>query len=166
MSRRTSVAAPADARPVGHSRRSVIAGAASSPLLATSVSARLDQCVEACENWLSLNAEHDRLARRWAKLEAKLAREHNFLKLTDEQRRELPQARELFVIDERIEEVYPEREALLTILPALKATSAFGLAGKLAVATLEVRREDNEEAHWLIASILRDLKAMCPELMR
>ena len=162
MSRRPPVAARADARPEGPSRRTLIGGATAAPLFAGAASAPTDQAVTACENWLALDAECNRLSRRWQKLETQLAREHDFLKLSRRQQRKLPQAQELYAIDDRLEELWEEKDALLKILPAVAATSAFGLAGKLAVAAIEVCPEENEEAHHLIASILRDLKAMAP----
>ena len=121
-----------------------------------------DQAVIACENWLALRAAHERLARRWSRLEAKLEREHNYLSLSRRQQRALPQARELDDIDDQLEELHEQQQTLLAILPTLAANSALGLAAKLAVAAVEVCPEENEEVHHLIASILRDLKAMTP----
>jgi len=95
-------------------------------------------------------------------LEAKLAREHNYLSLSRRQQRALPEARELDDIDDQLEELHEQQQTLLAVLPTLAATSALGLAGKLAVAAIEVCPEENEEVHHLIASILRDLKAMTP----
>lgn len=162
MSRRPPGAAPADARPDGPSRRTLITGATAAPLFAGAASAQTDQAVTACENWLALDAARNRLSRRWQKLETQLAREHNFLKLSRRQQKKLPQAQELYEIDDRLEELWEEQDALLKILPTLAATSAFGLAGKLAVAATHVCKDENEEGHHLIASILRDLKAMKP----
>lgn len=162
MSRRPLVAAPADARPDGPSRRALIGGAAAAPLFVGAAAPQTDHAVVACENWLALHAEHERLAHRWQKLEARLAREHNFLKLSRRQQRKLPEAQELHEIDDRLEEVHEEQAALLKLLPTFVATSAFGLAGKLAVAATEVCKDENEEAHHLIASILRDLNALMP----
>ncbi|HEX8900249.1 hypothetical protein [Vitreimonas sp.] len=95
-------------------------------------------------------------------MEAKLAREHNYLSLSRRQQRALPEARELDDIDDQLEELHEQQQTLLAVLPTLAATSALGLAGKLAVAAIEVCPEENEEVHHLIASILRDLKAMTP----
>jgi hypothetical protein len=72
------------------------------------------------------------------------------------------EARELDEIDDQLEELHEQQQTLLAVLPTLAATSALGLAGKLAVAAVEVCPEENEEAHHLIASILRDLKAIAP----
>jgi len=162
MSRRPPVAANAGPRPDGPSRRALLGGATAAPLLLESSSADADQSVVACENWLALRAEHERLARRWSRLEAKLAREHNYLSLSRRQQRALPEARELDDIDDQLEELHEQQQTLLAVLPTLAATSALGLAGKLAVAAIEVCPEENEEVHHLIASILRDLKAMTP----
>ncbi len=154
--------ARASVRPEGPSRRTLIAGATAAALLAGAATAQTDQAVTACENWLALDAERNRLSRRWQKLETQLAREHNFLKLSRRQQKKLPQAQELYEIDDRLEELWEEQEALLKLLPTFVATSAFGLAGKLAVAATHVCKDENEEGHHLIASILRDLKAMMP----
>jgi len=132
------------------------------PVLLTNAAAATDSSITACENWLALRAEHERLARRWSRLEAKLAREHNYLNLCRRQQRALPEARELDDIDDRLEELHDQQQTLLALLPTLVATSALGLAGKLAVAAIEVCPEENEETHHLIASILRDLRAMAP----
>jgi hypothetical protein len=154
--------ARASARPDGPSRRTLIAGATVAPLLLEGSAAVADQAVIACEKWLALRAEHERLARRWSRLEAKLAREHNYLRLSRRQQRALPEARELDDIDDHLEELHERQQTLLAVLPKLAATSTLGLAGKLAVAAVEVCPEENEEAHHLIASILRDLRAMTP----
>lgn len=154
--------ARASARPDGPSRRALIGGATVAPLLLEGSIVIADPAVIACENWLALRAEHERLARRWSRLEAKLAREHNYLGLSRRKQRALPEARELDDIDDQLEELHEQQRTLLAVLPTLAATSALGLAGKLAVAAVEVCPEENEEAHHLIASILRDLKAMTP----
>lgn len=154
--------ARASARPDGPSRRALIGAATVVPFLLERSSAASDQSITACENWLALRAEHERLARRWSRLEAKLAREHNYLKLSRRQQRALPEAQELSDIDDQLEELHEQQRTLLALLPTLVATSTLGLAGKLAVAAIEVCPEENEEAHHLIASILRDLKTMTP----
>lgn len=162
MSRRPPVAAPATARPDGPSRRSVIGGATVAPLItAVPASANdIDPCINACENWLALHAEHQRLANRWCELEAELARSHNYLSLSRRKQRILPQAHELEDIDDRLEELHEGMQTLLALLPTMVATSDLGLAGKLAVAAIEVCPEENPEAHHLIASILRDFRSM------
>lgn len=146
----------------GVSRRATIATLSAAPFLGPSVAVALepDQCVAVCEHWLTLHAEHKRLANRWCDLEAELERTHNYLSLSRRKQRLLPQARELEDIDDRLEELHEEMQTLLALLPTMIATSNLGLAGKLAVAAIEVCPEENPEAHHLIASILRDFKSM------
>jgi hypothetical protein len=148
----------------GISRRATIASLTTGPLLVvgTEDARHPDPSIAACENWLALRAEHERLARRWSRLESKLARDHNYLRLSRRQRRTLPEAQELSDIDDQLEELHEQQQALLALLPTLASTSTLGLAGKLAVAAIEVCPDENAEAHHLIASILRDLKAMTP----
>lgn len=146
----------------GVSRRATIASFSAAPFLGPSVAVapEPDQCIAACEHWLTLHAEHKRLANRWCDLEAELERTHNYLSLSRRKQRLLPRARELEDIDDRLEELHEEMQTLLALLPTMVATSDLGLAGKLAVAAIEVCPEENPEAHHLIASILRDFKSM------
>jgi predicted nuclease with TOPRIM domain len=145
----------------GVSRRAAIAALSTTPILSVSVAdaAELDQCVAACEHWLTLHAEHKRLASRWCDLEAELERTHNYLSLSRRKQRRLPQAHELEDIDDRLDELHEEMQTLLALLPTMVATSDLALAGKLAVAAIEVCPEENAEAHHLIASILRDFRS-------
>ncbi|MBN8607000.1 MAG: hypothetical protein J0L81_08800 [Caulobacterales bacterium] len=146
----------------GVSRRGTIATLSVAPFLGPSVANALepDRCVAACEHWLALNAEHKRLANRWCDLEVELERTHKFLSLSRRKQRLIPEARELEEIDDRLEELHDEMRTILALLPTMVATSDLGLAGKLAVAAIEVCPEENAEAHHLIASILRDFKSM------
>ncbi|WP_135212735.1 hypothetical protein [Vitreimonas flagellata] len=161
MSRRPQGAAPAGGCLNDLSRRSVIGGATVAPwIAAVPASANdIDPCINACEHWLALHAEHKRLAHRWCDLEAELERTHNYLSLPRRKQRRLPQAHELEDIDDRLDELHEEMQTLLALLPTMVATSDLGLAGKLAVAAIEVCPEENAEAHHLIASILRDFKS-------
>jgi hypothetical protein len=61
---------------------------------------------------------------------------------------------------DRMDALHEENRVLLASLPALVATSPLGISGKLAIAAIEVCPEENEEAHRLIASILRDFRAL------
>ncbi|MBL8559183.1 MAG: hypothetical protein JNM47_10720 [Hyphomonadaceae bacterium] len=140
------------------SRRSILTASTTSLLTIGSGLWYRDTCVVACEGWLATNAEAERLQGRWAKIEDHLVSQHRWYRLTERQRCALPAAQELFDIDERLEILHEERDALLHRLPSLQATSRSGLAAKLAVAAVALSPEDHEDAHNLIASILRDLK--------
>lgn len=141
-------------------RREVIGSLSVTPLTGGENIRVCDQSVNECERWLATNTEAERLQGRWAKLEHHLVSQHRWYKLTERQRCALPAAQELFDIDERLEVLHAERDALLHRLPTLRATTRSGIAAKLAVAAVILPPEDHEDAHYLIASILRDLKMM------
>ena len=156
MSRRPPPAANESARP-DPSRR-LILSAAASPLLPGAALAA-DPAAEACQAWLARNAEHERLAVQWSRLEARLHREHNWMRLTRAQRRRFPESRELDDLDDRIEVLSDENGAVLKALPAIVAASPIGICGKLTIAVLETKN-NCEDVHGLIVSILRDYRAL------
>jgi hypothetical protein len=67
---------------------------------------------------------------------------------------------EMDSLDERIDMLGDRNRAVLSSLPTMFATSSRSICGKLAVALIEVCPHENEEAHLLIASILRDYRAL------
>ncbi len=156
MSRRPPGTANESARAKSPTRRLVLSGAAA-PLLSGSAP---DHAAPVCEAWLSLHAEHERLGRRWQQIETRLFRDHNWSRLTRAQRKRFPEKHEMDDLYDRMDALHEKNRVLLESLPALVATSPLGICGKLAIAAIEVCPEENEEAHRLIASILRDYRAL------
>ena len=155
MTRRPPPAANASACRNEPTRRLII-GAAATPLIPAAFAA--DPAAEACQAWLARNAEHERLAVQWSRLEARLHREHNWMKLTRAQRRRFPESHELDDLDDRIEVLSDENSDLFRALPAIVCASPIGICGKLTIAVLETKN-NCEDVHRLIASILRDYRA-------
>jgi hypothetical protein len=156
MSRRPSGTANESARGPLSTRR-LILGGATAPLLSGSGG---DAAAQACDIWLARSAEHERLGKRWQQIETKLFQEHNWPKLTRAQRKRFPEKHEMDDLYDRMDTLHEENRVLLASLPALVATSPLGICGKLAIAVSEVCPEENEDAHRLIASILRDYRAL------
>lgn len=156
MSRRPPLAANAVACPTSTTRR-VVLGGASAPFFSECLP---DGAAQPCETWLSRHAEHERLGQRWQQIETRLFRDHNWSRLTRAQRKRFPEKHEMDDLYDRMDALHEENRALLVSLPALVATSPVGICGKLAIAAIEVCPEENEEAHRLIASILRDCRAL------
>jgi len=119
-----------------------------------------DPTAPVCENWLSRHAEHERLGKRWQQIETRLFRDHNWPRLTRTQRKSFPEKHEMDDLYDRMDALHEENRVLLASLPSLVSTSPLGICGKLAIAAIEVCPEENEEAHRLIASILRDYRAL------
>ena len=160
MSRRPVVAANADSRPISElSRRQLIAGSAAVAIL-SDIPMQSDPAVNACKSWLVLEAEHEALTRRWQKLDTYLIQERYWCGLSRQQCAAIPEATELDAIDQRLDALYETRQELLAALPALDATTAQGVALKLAVAAIVVPPDENENAHNLITSALHDLRTL------
>ncbi|MEJ0022780.1 MAG: hypothetical protein WDN76_04640 [Alphaproteobacteria bacterium] len=119
-----------------------------------------DAAAELAKTWLARNAEHERLSLRWQQIESRLFKEHNWPKLTRTQRKRFPEKHEMDDLYDRMDALCDQNDILLAQLPTIVATTNLGIAGKLAVAALEVNADDNEEAHLLIVSILRDFRAL------
>jgi hypothetical protein len=100
------------------------------------------------------------MIRRWQKLETQLFKVHNWTKLSDDQRNQFAEKHEMDNLDGLIDALGDRSRGLLASLPTMFAASPRGICGKLAVAMIEVCPDENEEAHLLIASILRDYRAL------
>lgn len=120
--------------------------------------ANTDNATAACAEWLARYDEHENLTKRWQKLESHLISEKDWFQLSDHERRALPEATQLQTMSDRLDELYALNQRLLVTLPTTAATTTYGLAHKLSVALALVHPEENEEAHVLIQSVLRDVE--------
>ena len=115
-----------------------------------------------CAEWLAIDFESDRLSRRWAALEAWLAEERRWFRLSEAERRRLPEAAEMFEIEERLDRLSEELEQRLESLTRLKATDLHGAASKLVVAA-RVLLHDAGPTHGLVADAVQVLTTQrCP----
>lgn len=145
----------APACPITPSRRCVLGGAAV-PFIASGA----DPAVAASETWLARRAERERLCLRWQQIEKAAFALHDWPKLNRTQRARHREQLEMDALDDEMDSLDRQNEALLASLPSIAATTYHGLCGKLAVAALEACPEDHPELHHLIASILRDYRAL------
>lgn len=156
MSRRSEGTANEGARKQGPTRRLVL-GTVAAPLFVTPGA---DQVAQATEAWLADHSERERLIRRWQKLETRLFKVHSWSEHSCEQVNQFAEKHEMDKLDERIDVLGDRNREVLAFLPAMSATSSRGICGKLSVALIAVCPDENEEAHLLIASILRDYRAL------
>lgn len=161
MSRRPAKEANEPVRPEGPTRRLVL-GAGTVPLL-TGLhrgAASDDEAAAACEKWLANEAEQEQLIRRWQEIETRVYRTLDWAKLSPEDREQHPESQVMDCLNERIIELSDANAVLFSSLSTLAATSSRGVGRKLAVAMICVCPDENEEAHLLIGSILRDYLAL------
>jgi hypothetical protein len=142
------------------SRRHLINSASAALFLSDAAAMSADRAALASQTWLTRHAEHERLGKRWQQIETRLFRDHNWSRLTRAQRKRFAEKHEMDDLYDRMDALHEDNRVLLASLPALVATSPFGICGKLAIAAIEVCPEENAEAHRLIVSILRDYRAL------
>lgn len=156
MSRRTPPAAHKSACPNGPSRRGVLGAASAIPL----ASFNGDTAVAACETFLARHCEQQRLGRRWQEIETRAFAQLNWPKLNRTQRARHREQLEMDALYDEMDALHEQNQTLLISLPGIIASTHLGLCGKLAVAAIEACPEDHPELHHLIASILRDYRAL------
>lgn len=141
------------------SRRTVLAGSCALPL-EIDAAALADPSVAACDAWLARHAEQQRLGRRWQAIETRAFAELSWPKLNRTQRARHREQLEMDAIYDEMDALHEQNQTLLASLPGMVATTHLGICGKLAVAAIEACPEDHPELHHLIASILRDYRAL------
>ncbi len=140
----------------GPTRRLVLAAGALPLLIDQKESGQGDRAAAACETWLAQEAEQEQLIRRWQKIESHLFSAPNWTKLSFAERELFPESEEMDRLNTRITTLSEQNKILFSALPTIAATSARGICRKLAVAMIRVCPDENEEAHLLLGSILRD----------
>jgi hypothetical protein len=148
------------------SRRAVIGGGATATALCGTVlpvfHEMTNDTVAQCATWIALDQEIDRLSLRWSQIETALVAEFPWFQLSQAQRRALPQAAELFQIDERLEVLFHQRRRDLKALAKLKAQTPHAVASMLAVAA-RVLLYDESPAQPFITTAVRELAGMACE---
>ncbi|MGA0602784.1 hypothetical protein ACO2Q3_18900 [Caulobacter sp. KR2-114] len=143
----------------GIARRTLFASLA---IAATTAPAAQGAVLAECAAWLALELEIDRLAVRWAALEAFAARNSQWFSLTPEQRLALPGAAEMAAIDTTLERLSSERERQLEALHRLRSRTLHDVASRLAVAARLMQHEEHP-AQPLVDKSLRELARLkCP----
>ncbi len=115
-----------------------------------------DHLLGLCDEWLSLDGEIGRLSCHWAKLEARLVREHGWVALSTAERSQVSDAREMLEVELQMKELVGRRDRGLEHLAQLEATSIAGVAGKLTVAE-RLLQDEAGAAYRLIADCVREI---------
>lgn len=150
------------ANPTAVSRRMLLCAATAAPALGRLPGAQPDPLVARCADWLAADVESDRLSHRWAALEARLAEECRWFSLSEAERRRLPEAAEMFEIQERLDRLAEELDQRLEALARSKAKDLHGAASKLVVAA-RVLLHEGGPTHGLVADAVQVLTTQrCP----
>jgi hypothetical protein len=155
------------------SRRGLITAAAAAPLLAGAGALPMraakaaaptpcadDSVVELARKCLALHRENERLIRRWGRVEAWLADNHDWFKLTEARRRALPAGRQLYDIEDRVAVLAKERPRSIRRLRRMPATSVDGVIGKLQVVAAAMEPDEFPSAYRLLQATISDLRQL------
>ncbi len=97
------------------SRRTILGAASVSPLACTiqaAVPERPETLIGSCAQWLTLDFESDRLARRWAALETEAAAAFDYFRMTERERLSLPMGPEMGAIEKALDGLLVRRKDL------------------------------------------------------
>lgn len=163
--------------PSSLSRRRLIAGATAAPLLAAAVTSpekrnapshdgsasapsSADPAVELAHHCLALHRANERLHRRYGTVEAWLADNHDWFRLTEAQQRALPAGRKLHNLEERFVILAKERPRAMRKLRRVRSTSIDGVIGKLNVVAAAIAPDEFPSAHRLLTATINDLRLL------
>jgi hypothetical protein len=139
-----------------------LAGAAA-PLPAAPASAPShppDPVFDISKAWLSAQREIERLGRRWGRTEAWLRDNVGWSRLSEDERRTLPEAQTLHEIDARMDALSDENARRLRRPSRVRARTLDGLRSKLAIVVKSIEPDSHPLAYRLIVSMRRDLQAI------
>ncbi|MFT3728623.1 MAG: hypothetical protein QM759_12435 [Terricaulis sp.] len=126
----------------------------------TSAASSADPVVELAQHCLALHRENERLHRRYGTVEAWLADNHDWFKLTEAQQRALPAGRKLHHMEERFAALAKEQPRAMRKLRRTRSTSIDGAIGKLAVVAAAIAPDEFPSAHRLLKNAITDLRVL------
>jgi len=129
-------------------------------LAGQTATAGTDPTITACEKWLAVEAERNRLSLAWGRCEELLFDKCNRQNLSAARESDMPEARKLNEMGAQLKALDLESDVLLKALPTRRATSAAAVIANLSVAAALLYPDDHPEAHGLIVRAVRDLKAL------
>ncbi|WP_454714556.1 hypothetical protein [Caulobacter segnis] len=119
-----------------------------------------DPTLQIIQQWTALEAERESLHTAWGDHETWLVHRYDWLNLTAEQQRAIPEAKRFDEIDRRFEEIGNEQAALFDALPENPATDTTIVIASLSLAATILLPEDYPGVHGLITRAVRDLKLL------
>lgn len=140
-------------------RRSVIGAAAATPAL--SASAPPNELLACGAAWLKMDAQVNRLTRRWARLESRAMASGALYSLSPQERLSTDWGAEMARIDQALEDLFGRRDHEFSRLERMPATDISGIAMKLAVASRLLDMEPGEGSS-LVRDALETLLALFP----
>lgn len=118
------------------SRRALLAGAGVAPgvCAAAGGAGAAETLIGRCAQWLTLDFESDRLARRWAALETQAAAEFDYFRMNDRERLGLPMGPEMLAIEQALDVLFGRRKRLYRAITRMTPTTIHEAASLIVIA--------------------------------
>lgn len=142
------------------SRRRLLHNAVALALPMPSIVVAADPALAIARQWSALELEQRRLTRQWQATETWLFRHRGWPKLTDAERRAVPEGAALTVIEAQLSEIDHSYGVLLPQLKRTPALSRAGTLAKLDALLWFLDKDDHPDARALLKSCRRDLKRL------
>lgn len=110
------------------------------------------------ERYAALDEERHRLCLAWQEVETWLFKHHNWARLTEAQQAAAPEAAHLRGIEDQLERVEAQHDALLQLLQTTPASTRAGVLARLDALSRLLSLHERQEAHALLQSCQADLK--------
>ena len=126
------------ADPTTLSRRALLAATGAVPLVCVAAEApaapATDTLVGRCAQWLTLDFESDRLARRWAALETQAVADFDYFNLSDSERLRLPMGPEMDAIEKQLDQLFNRRKRLYRAITKMTPANVHEAASLIVIA--------------------------------
>ena len=142
------------------SRRRLLQGAAAVSLPIPPLASAVDPGKVAAERYCALEREQRRLYLAWQDVETWLFRHRNWPRLTDAQQAAVPEAAQFRVIEDQLDVIDKQYDALVPLLKMTSACTREGVLARLDALLWFLNPHDNEDAYALLLSCQDDLKRL------
>ena len=125
------------ANPTVLSRRALLAVAGAAPLICVAGGAQAaatETLIGQCAQWLTLDFESDRLARRWALLETEAVAAFDYFRMNDRERLGLPMGPEMAEIEKQLDGLFRRRKRLYRAITKMTPANLHEAASLIVIA--------------------------------
>lgn len=147
---------------VALSRRDLLAGGAALAAPPSEPGACGDSALLVARRWCALEAEQQRLVRRWQRLETWLFKHRNWPRLSEAERDAVPEAASLAAIEVELQGIDRAYDALLPELKRTPAATRAGVLAKLDALMWFLDEADHPDARVLLRSCRGDIARLWP----
>ena len=149
-----------NARRGAPSRRHLLQGATACALPLPLTTGAVDPALEIAKRYCALETEQRRLILTWQDVETWLFKHRNWPHLTEAEQAAVPEAAQFRVIEDQLDAIDTQYDAVLPLLKSTPATTRDGVIARLDALLWFLNPHDNEDAYPLLQSCQADLRRL------